>query len=237
MQLDKILQSQGFGSRKHCQQLISNGQVQVSGQVINDVKQNFDISGLSFVVFGAEYLYREKVYIALHKPLGYECSHRPQQHHSVFDLLPEFLLARNVQSIGRLDQDTTGLLLLSDDGQYLHSLTHPRKHVAKYYRVTTADDLTAGQISQLQQGVQLKNESQIFMAHDFEQSSERQCRFAVHQGVYHQVKRMLAAVGNHVTALHRDQIGQLCLDKLPIEQGEWCYLNESEYQHAARLFK
>lgn len=230
MQLDKLLQTQGFGSRKHCQQLIKSGQVQIQGETITDPKTKCKLENLSYMVFGDEFLYREHVYIAVYKPQGYECSHQPQHHHSVFDLLPDYLLAREVQTVGRLDQDTTGLLLLTDDGKYLHALTHPRKHVAKYYQVSTSDEISPTQISQLKHGVELKNEKGIFAVSDFQLLDSKTCVFAVHQGVYHQVKRMLSAVGNHVQALHRVQIGALNLSNLPLQEGDWCYLDQQEYQ-------
>ena len=91
MQLDKLLQSQGFGSRKHCQSLITSGHVYVEGQQITLPKTKVVPQGLIFSVFGEEFEYREQVYIALYKPAGYECSHHPQYHHSVFDLFPDYL--------------------------------------------------------------------------------------------------------------------------------------------------
>ena len=237
MQLDKLLQSQGFGSRKHCQQLIESGQVAVDGEVVTSAKTKVKPEQLNFSVFGEDFIYREYVYLALYKPQGYECSHHPQYHHSVFDLFPDYLLAREIQTVGRLDQDTTGLLLLTDDGKYLHALTHPRKHVAKHYQVTTRDPITPEQLDLLVQGVILKNEKGIFAATDVIQLSSHQCQFAIHQGVYHQVKRMLAAVGNHVEKLHRLQIGQLNLQQLPLVEGEWCYLEESEYVAARQQIR
>lgn len=226
--LDKILQSQGFGSRKHCQNLIQSGRVCIDNQIIDKPKEKFNPLGLNFSVFGESHLYREKVYLALYKPQGYECSQQPQHHHSVFDLVPDYLRARGVQAVGRLDQDTTGLLLLSDDGQFLHRLTHPRQHVAKYYQMTTADDIDTMQIEQLVRGVELKQEIGLFQAHDVQLLAHNQLSFAVHQGVYHQVKRMLAAVGNRVTALHRLQIGQLLLEDLSLQCGQWCYLDTEQ---------
>ena len=232
MQLDKLLQSQGFGTRKKCQILIHRGLISINNNVVRDHKFNCNTPNFQFSVHGEEFTYREKVYIALNKPQGYECSHRTQHHHSVFELLPDYLIERNVQTIGRLDQDTTGLLLLTDDGQYLHQLTHPKKHVLKYYLIHTAEPLGADAIKQLQNGVELRNEQGLFQALNFEEIGERHYRFAISQGVYHQVKRMIAAVGNHVDALHRDQIAELKLEQLSIQSGEWCYLSESEYQSA-----
>ena len=228
MLLEKILQSQGFGSRKYCQQLIKNGSVQIENQICDNPKQNINTDQLVFQVFGEEYQYREHVYIVLNKPQGYECSHQATHHKSVFSLFPEILLHRGIQGVGRLDQDTTGLLLFTDNGQFLQALTHPRKHVPKVYHVTTADPITPAQIQGLQQGVELRNEKGIYAATDIQLFSEHQLSMTIHQGVYHQVKRMLAAVGNKVDALHRHQVGLLELPDLP--EGEWMYLSDKQKQ-------
>ena len=226
MLLEKILQSQGFGSRKYCQQLIKNGSVQIEGQVCENPKQNINTDQLCFQVFGEEYQYREHLYIVLNKPKGYECSHQATHHKSVFSLLPEILIHRGIQCVGRLDQDTTGLLLLTDDGQYLQALTNPRKHVPKVYHVTTADPISAEQLIALEQGVELRNEKGIYAATNLQLFSTHQLAMTIHQGVYHQVKRMLAAVGNKVELLHRQQIGLLELPELP--EGKWIYLTSSQ---------
>ncbi|OTG71268.1 16S rRNA pseudouridine(516) synthase [Acinetobacter sp. ANC 4169] len=230
MLLEKMLQSQGFGSRKHCQQLIKNGAITIQDEVITNPKQQLGLNGLSFSVYGETFDYREKVYIALNKPQGYECSHQATHHFSVFDLFDDILMNRGLQCVGRLDQDTSGLLLLTDDGQFLQALTHPKKHVAKVYRMQTADPVTAEQIQQLEQGVELRNESGIFAATELVQLAENQLQFTVHQGVYHQVKRMLAAVGNKVEQLHRQQIGALELTDL--EEGQWIYLSAVQVELA-----
>ncbi|WP_104472247.1 pseudouridine synthase [Acinetobacter indicus] len=230
MTLEKMLQSQGFGSRKHCQQLIQNGAIAIEGEVITQPKQKLQLQGLTFSVYGQDYTYREKVYIALNKPQGYECSHQATHHFSVFDLFDDILLNRGLQCVGRLDQDTTGLLLLTDDGQFLQELTHPKKHVAKVYRMYTADPVTDVQIQQLADGVELRNESGIFAATDICRLAEHELEMTIHQGVYHQVKRMLAAVGNKVEKLHRQQIGALNLPEL--ELGQWIYLDDAQVQQA-----
>ena len=226
MFLEKMLQSQGFGSRKHCQQLIKNGAVSVEGEKIDQPKHKLDLNNLSFSVYDQHFEYREKVYIALNKPQGYECSHQATHHFSVFDLFDEILIERGIQCVGRLDQDTTGLLLLTDDGQFLQALTHPKKHVPKVYRVITADPITAQQIADLMAGVELRNEKGIFAATDVQALATQELVMTVHQGVYHQVKRMLAAVGNKVEQLHRAEIGQLGLQDLA--QGEWLYLTPEQ---------
>ena len=230
MFLEKMLQSQGFGSRKHCQQLIKNRAIAIQGEVIINAKHKLDLNNLSFSVYGERFEYREKVYIALNKPQDYECSHQATHHFSVFDLFDDVLMNRGLQCVGRLDQDTSGLLLLTDDGQFLQALTHPKKHVAKVYQMHTADPVTEQQIQQLQQGVELRNESGIFAATDVIQLAENELQLTIHQGVYHQVKRMLAAVGNKVERLHRQQIGALTLPEL--EQGKWIYLDEQQVELA-----
>ncbi|WP_017388116.1 pseudouridine synthase [Acinetobacter calcoaceticus] len=233
MLLEKILQSQGFGSRKYCQQLIKNGSVSVNGEIADDLKKQFSPENLEFSLFGQTYQYREQVYIALKKPKGFECSHQPQHHQSVFSLLPEIMIHRGVQAIGRLDQDTTGLLLLTDDGKYLQALTHPRKHVPKVYHVTTIDAVTPEQIVRLSEGVSLHQEKGIFAATDVAMLETHKLTMTIHQGVYHQVKRMIAAVGNKVEALHRHQVGQLVLPE--IADGEWIYLSEQQKQLAQNI--
>lgn len=233
MFLEKMLQSQGFGSRKHCQQLIKNGAVAIQNEVITEPKFKLNLQDLEFSVHGQSFQYREKVYIALNKPINYECSHQATHHFSVFDLFDDVLMNRGMQCVGRLDQDTTGLLLLTDDGQFLQALTHPKKHVPKVYQMQTADPVTDEQIQQLEQGVELRNEKGIFSATDVVRLDEFKLQMTVHQGVYHQVKRMLAAVGNKVENLHRAQIGQLKLTDLA--EGEWIYLTENQVNAAKNL--
>ncbi len=234
MHLEKILQSQGFGSRKQCRQIIDSGRVSVAGVICKDSKANFDTADFEFTVAGKAWRYREKVYIALHKPIGYECSHTPQHHRSVFSLLPPQLLERGVNCVGRLDQDTTGLLLLTDDGSYLHALTHPKRHVPKRYQVTTHEPVTEAQIAQLQAGVELMGEDALLKADHCALTDSHTLSLTIHQGIYHQVKRMIAAVGNHVIALHREQIGELSLTQLgeEVAEGQWIYLDAEQQQLA-----
>lgn len=230
--LDKILQSQGFGGRKQCQQLIQTGQVKVNGEDCRDGRAMFEPIGLCLRLAGQDWLYRERVYIALNKPTGFECSHQPIKHRAVFSLLPAPLIERGLQSIGRLDQDTTGLLLLTDDGQFLHALTHPRQHVPKRYHIQTAEPIQPAQLTQLQSGVMLHGETQPVAADDCELLDTHRLIMTIHQGKYHQVKRMLAAVGNHVTGLHRAQIGELRLADLGLAEGDWCYLTAEQMTQA-----
>ncbi len=230
LSLEKIIQSQGFGSRKQCRLLIENGKVKVDNTPCSDPKASFSTDDLEFSVAGKTWQYRERIYIAMNKPVGFECSHNPQHHHSVFSLLPPQFIERGVQCVGRLDQDTTGLLLLTDDGAYLHALTHPRRHVPKRYRMTMHEPVTDVQIAQLEAGVELIGEKELLHAYQCKLEDSHVLSFTIHQGIYHQVKRMIAAVGNHVVALHREQIGQFELGD--IAEGQWIYLNSEQQQLA-----
>lgn len=233
MNLERMLHSQGFGSRKQCRALIEAGRVTLEGRPCLDWRLEQDWQDVCFHVDDSAWQYRAKVYLMLHKPVGYECSQQPQHHTSVFTLLPEPLRVRGVQAAGRLDQDTTGLLLLSDDGPWLHALMHPRRHVPKRYLAQLKHPLDAEQLQRLQSGVLLHGEQEAVAARDAQQVSERGLSLSIEQGKYHQVKRMVAAAGNRVEGLHRAQIGSLMLGDLP--SGAWRYLSAGEVELATQM--
>jgi 16S rRNA pseudouridine516 synthase len=228
LSLDRILQSQGFGTRKWCRSLISDGEVRINGEVVTDYRTGFNPPGLEFELFDEVWPYREHIYIALNKPVNVECSRKPSHHPSVLTLLPEQFTWRDVQPVGRLDIDTTGLLLLSDDGAFIHAQSSPKRHVPKVYLATTQEPVTEQLIAQLMEGVQLHDEPAPLAALVCKKVAEHQCEIVLEQGKYHQVKRMLAAAGNHCAALQRIAIGNLTLAELALEEGEWCYLEEHQ---------
>jgi 16S rRNA pseudouridine516 synthase len=232
MTLDRILQGQGFGSRKWCRELIAEGEVTVNGALVEDYRTAFDTDGLVLTVYGDEWLYRERVYIALNKPPNFECSRKPSHHPGVLTLLPEQFTWRDVQPVGRLDHDTTGLLLLSDDGPFIHAQSSPKRHVPKLYLATTADPVTDALVAALLSGVTLHDEPAPLAAQVCRRVDTHQLEIVIEQGKYHQVKRMLAAAGNHCAALQRTAIGGLRLQDLDLEEGEWTYL---EPEHLALL--
>jgi 16S rRNA pseudouridine516 synthase len=230
--LDRILQSQGFGSRKYCRSLIDDGDVLVNGEQTDDYRAQIDTAGLVLTVFDEAWPYRERVYIALNKPADFECSRKPSHHPGVLTLLPEQFAWRDVQPVGRLDHDTTGMLLMSDDGPFIHAQSSPKRHVPKIYQATTAEPVTDALVAQLLGGVQLHDEPAPLAAVRCERRGEHLLEIVLEQGKYHQVKRMLAAAGNHCGALHRAAIGGLTLEALGLKEGEWCYL---EPEHLALL--
>jgi 16S rRNA pseudouridine516 synthase len=227
MDLESILFSQGFGSRRQCRGLIDAGRVAIVGATCTDATASFDTGGLVFSVDGAEWPFHARAYIALNKPAGYECSRDPQHHASVFSLLPAPLIARGVQCVGRLDQDTTGLLLLSDDGQFVHAYTSPKRKVPKTYVATVRHPLDDTQLDALRSGVTLHGEPKPIAAVAADARDTHVLALTVLEGKYHQVKRMVAAASNRVEALHRESIGGLALPDT-LAPGSWRWLGEAE---------
>ena len=220
MRIADILYSQGFGTRRACMGLVQHGAVTVGGQVVQDPEQDFDTDALVFTVEGQSWPFHAQLLLMLHKPAGYECSRAPQHHPSVLSLLPAPLQRRGVQTVGRLDQDTTGLLLLTDQGPWLHRLTHPKRHVAKVYRVSTTRPVEPVQTAALLAGVVLNDDPKPVRAEACEITGPQQLLLTINEGRYHQVKRMLAAVGNHVQALHRIRFGPWVLPD-DLAPGQW----------------
>ena len=218
--LAQVLFSQGFGTRRHCAALIAAGQVQIGGVTVDDPRALVATDGLVFVVAGQAWRYRARALVLLHKPLGYECSTKPRHHPSVLALLPAPLRERGVQPVGRLDADTTGLLLLTDDGTLIHRLTSPKHHVAKVYEVTCKHDLAPDTVARLLAGVVLDDDPLPVRASACEAVGERQLRLTLTEGRYHQVKRMVAAAGNRVQALHRSAFGAWTLPA-DLAPGAW----------------
>ena len=228
LSLDRILQSQGFGTRKYCRELIAEGAVTIAGDVVTDYRSKLVTDGLHFTLFDTEWQYREHLYIALNKPANFECSRKPSHHPGVLTLLPEQFSWRDVQPVGRLDHDTTGLLLMSDDGAFIHAQSSPRRHIPKIYVATTHAPLSDALVTDLLGGVKLHDEPEPLRAVSCHKIDEHQLEIVLEQGKYHQVKRMLAAAGNHCTGLRRVAIGALALDALALAEGAWCYLDAEQ---------
>ena len=224
MQLERILQKHGFGTRKGCRSLIRHERVAVNGQICDDPFAEIDTQNLVFTVDGVDWPFCEFAILVLNKPAGYECSRKPQHYPSVLTLLPVPLRERDVQPIGRLDEDTTGLLLITDDGQLNHVLSSAKKKVPKVYLATTKHPLDQAQIDRLLAGVILNDEPEPIVAAGAEIAGENLLRLTVTEGKYHQVKRMVAAAGNRVEALHRESIGDFMLPA-DLKPGEWRFLS------------
>lgn len=179
------------------------------------------------VTINGEPMDSPRIVIMVHKPAGYVCSHEDAGLR-VYDLLPERYRYRSgLVTVGRLDKDTTGLLLMTDDGDLVHRLTHPKKHIAKTYEVTLEKPLSGNEATVFSSGtLMLDNEKTPLQPAMLEPTGTHSARLILHEGRYHQVKRMFAATGNHVTQLHRSAIGKLELDTLAV--GQWRLLSEEE---------
>jgi 16S rRNA pseudouridine516 synthase len=234
MPLQDILFTQGFGTRRVCAGLIQQGLVSIAQQASTDPATEFVVQGLHFTVQGTPWEYHEQAYLMLHKPAGAECSQKPSTWPSIYTLLPSPLRLRpqkgavqGVQAVGRLDQDTTGLLLLTDDGKFIHRMSSPRHHVPKVYEITTKHPLDDRQVSRLLDGVVLEDGPKPVRASACEAVAPHHLRLTLTEGKYHQVKRMVAAVGNRVEALHRSQIGGLVLPA-GLAPGQWRWLRADD---------
>lgn len=225
--LERILHQQGHGARKLCRIMIINEEITVNGEMCDDPNASFALEGLYYTVKDETWDYKEKSYLMMHKPSNYECSHKTQHHPTIYSLLPYPLVARGVQCIGRLDEDTTGLILISDDGQFIHKMSSPKHKVPKVYEVTCKHPVNDEQIAQILSGVQLVDEDAPIAALECTRISDHIVHMTLAEGKYHQVKRMVAAISNRVEGLKRIQIGEL---KLPddLKVGEWRWLTEDD---------
>lgn len=231
--LEKILFSQGFGTRRYCSDLVYADLVKVNGVLAEDPEEKIATENLQLEIDGKDWEYHEKAYVAFHKPVGYECSHKTSHHPSVYGLLPQPLIERGIQCVGRLDWDTTGLLLLSDDGQFIHKMTSPKKNIGKIYDITTAEPITPQQIDHLLNGVILDDDPKPCFAKACTQKDDQLLAMTIVEGRYHQVKRMLAAVGNHVAKLHRSTIGAYAIPD-DLAEGQWRWLYPKDIQELGK---
>jgi 16S rRNA pseudouridine516 synthase len=203
---------------------------------VDDPDERIVTNGLLLNVEGRDWEYHEKAYIVFNKPPNYECSHKTTHHPSVYSLLPSPFIERGLQCVGRLDYDTTGLLLISDDGQFIHKMTTPKKNIGKVYHITTPDPITEKQMDHLIKGVVLDDDPKPCFATACEKISENGLAMTIVEGRYHQVKRMMAAVGNHVEQLHRSQIGAYCMPA-DLALGEWRWLYPDDLKQLSQSIK
>lgn len=226
MNLLKYLQAQGIDSRKGCQWLIKHDCIRINNVLMNNEKaeiepnevQRLQIEDEDALIIPLPYFY-----ILLNKPADYETSHKPRDYPSVFTLLPDQLRANNLQAVGRLDADTTGVLLITNDGQFNHRMTSPKHHVQKVYRVGLKYTVDERYCSSLKAGVLLHDDNEMVAADEAYLENETTLILTISQGKYHQVKRMCAAAGNRVESLHRLKFGHW--DTQDLQTGEWRFIH------------
>lgn len=229
--LDRLLANMGYGSRREVQQLVHAGLVTLDGETIEDADDRIAVTrDLSerMLIRGKPLDPPPGLALMLHKPLGVTCSHK-EAGPLVYGLLPERWRHRDpaISTIGRLDKETSGLLLMTDDGALLHRVISPRAHIPKRYHVTLDRPLRGDEAEIFAAGtLMLEGEDKPLLPARMETLSETSAYLTLTEGRYHQVRRMFAAVGNHVNALHRDRIGELALGDL--EPGRYRLLTEAD---------
>lgn len=225
MRLDQFVSQALNISRNEAQKLIRAELISLNGQIV--------IKAATLLPSDAQIMLEEEtlnlpglIYLMLHKPIGVVSATEDPSHRTVLDLI-KHPHVHTLHPVGRLDKDTTGLILLTNDGAWSHQISAPRKQVPKVYLAQLAEPLSNAAVEQLKQGVLLRGEDKPVAASKVELLAEQQVRLTIHEGKYHQIKRMLAAVDNRVEQLHREQIGGLRLDpKLAV--GEWRPLTSEE---------
>ena len=234
VRLDKLLSNLGYGTRREMQTVIKMGAFEVNGEEMRDPSSKIGPSQLrdSEVLYDGEPLDPiSPITLIMNKPEHYVSSHTDKDGPSVFDFLPYRFRMRSpkISIAGRLDMDSTGLLIFTDDGELLHRLTHPKSHARKIYQVEVRDPLSGKEEDLFGSGeVMLTGEEKPLKPVEFEKLSDKTCRLVLTEGRYHQIKRMFEHLGNEVVKLHREKVSFLTLGSL--KPGEWRYLDEKEYE-------
>jgi 16S rRNA pseudouridine516 synthase len=213
--LDAFLSHRGFGSRSEVRRVIRSGRVTVDGEPCTDQARHVQggevrVDGVAIAIGVSE------ATVLINKPLGFACSHDPSEAPLLEELIPSEFRHLPMEPAGRLDRDTSGLLVVTSDGTLIHSLTNPRRHIAKRYRVCYRGTLTSHAVARCAKGMMLDGDSKPTLPAELdlgEPMVDGTCRatLILHEGRYHQVRRMIAALGGEVVALHRDRIGALVL--------------------------
>ena len=226
IRLDKFLCDAGCGTRSEVKNYIKKGRVCINGTPVKSADQKINESSDLVTFDGKAIQLVGMVYYMLHKPAGYISATTDTRDLTVLDLLKD-APGKNLAPVGRLDKDTEGLLLITHDGDLAHRLLSPRKHVEKTYLVHTRDAVTAEMISQLEQGLDIGDDKPTLPARAVLLEQEQGLLLTITEGRFHQVKRMLAAVGNEVIYLKRLSMGALVLDET-LPKGQWRELTLSE---------
>ena len=230
MRLDKYLANSGVGSRSIVKRLIKDKRVKVNGEIIRSDSFNVDETKDIVLFDDLEVKYKEFYYILLNKPQGYVSAVIDNVYPPVTDLLPEYNFA-NLFPVGRLDVDTTGVLLLTNDGDLAHKLISPKYHVDKEYKVEVDKTLTTSLIESFKNGIELDGE--LTLPAELKLLSDKVALLTLHQGKFHQVKRMFKAFGYNVVSLERTRFAFLTLDNLP--RGEYRELTQKEEDLLKRM--
>lgn len=228
LRLDKFLANKALGSRKEVHGLIKQGLVTVDGIVATKKDQAINIPEQVIAVNGEVIDSRQNYYVKLNKPAGYVCAVEDARHPTVMELLPPEFLTMGVVPVGRLDKDTEGLLLLSNDGVWAHRIINGKKHIPKLYYIEYAGELTDTGLARIQEGIVLGDGTACKPA-ILEVLEPGKAQISIEEGKYHQVKRMIGAAGGEVTYLRRLSVGHLTLAGIE-NLGDFAYLDEEDVE-------
>ena len=238
MRLDKFLVENGLGSRSQVKELLKKGLVLVNGRAEKSPKTQINETADEIVVSGQKLTYEKFVYYLLNKPKGYISATEDERHKTVLDLLDETARQKEVFPVGRLDIDTHGLLLLTNNGKLAHAMLSPKKHVEKIYRAQVAVLMNQSDVEQFSRGIELKDftcqPAQLKILEVDEEKETSLVEISLAEGKFHQVKRMVAACGKEVTDLQRLTMGPLQLDS-GLDLGEWRRLTKEEMKSLERF--
>lgn len=227
MRIDKLLSELGIASRKEAAKVAKSGGIIVDGIAVRDVSKHIDPEKSKVIYFGREIVYQKYTYVMLNKPTGYVSATDDKSLPYVTELLPEELRRRELFPVGRLDRDTVGLMILTNNGVLAHSLLSPKHHVTKEYYFTAAEPVREGAEEHFKDGVTLADGYECKPAELYLSEDRREGRIVLTEGKYHQIKRMIAAQDNRVTSLERISFGGILLDRT-LARGEWRYLTKEE---------
>ena len=227
MRIDKFISDSGVASRRECAAAAKRGLVLIDGMAVRDVSRHIEPQSVSVSYMGKIIPYEKFTYVMLNKPDGYVSATEDSRLPVVTELLPPELRRRELFPVGRLDKDTVGLMILTNDGKLSHTLLSPKRHVEKKYFYRCVEPLSAGAEARFAAGVTLADGYECKSA-VIEPSADRLSGFiTLTEGKYHQIKRMIASLGNKVTFLERVSFADIGLDA-SLSRGEWRYLNENE---------
>jgi len=232
MRIDKFICKSTELTRNEAKKLLKSKEVRVNNEIVTNAALQVHENN-TITLMGKPLLARESRYIMMNKPADTICSNVDELYPSLLHFL-DIDKAFDCHIAGRLDADTTGLVLITDDGRWSHDIISPKKHCFKTYRVLLRDAISADAAELFKQGVQLQGEKSLTKPAKLEIVAEQEVLLSICEGKYHQVKRMFAAIGNKVVGLHREQIGELSLDD-NLQPGQWRYLNEAEVASFTRV--
>ena len=227
MRIDKFISEAGIASRKECAKAAKAGLLLVDGKTEKDTSKHINPEVNKITFMGREIEYKKFVYVLLNKPQGYVSATEDSAFPPVTDLLPEELRKRGLFPVGRLDKDTVGVMILTDDGGLAHAVLSPKRHVEKVYRFRAAEALSGEAERLFSEGITLADGYECKSARLLADEDRMGGEITLTEGKYHQIKRMVAATGNRVVSLERVSFAGLPFGNLP-PRSEWRYLTEEE---------